>query len=60
MDAGALHALELGADLCQLVEEERGGVMNRDPGGEGGLRGLDVVVDAGARTVRSIKSFNPG
>ena len=32
VDAGALHALELGADLGQLVEEERGGVMNRDRG----------------------------
>ena len=49
MDAGALDALELGADLGQLVEEERGGVMNRDGGGEGGLRGLDVVVDGADR-----------
>ena len=45
MDAGALHPLELGADLGQIVEEERGGVMNRDGGGERGRRGLDVVVD---------------
>ena len=49
MDAGALHALKLDADIGEIVEQERGGVMDRDRRGEGRVRRLGVVVDGADR-----------